>query len=72
MSAVSLHIIGLAVDLLWWLLLYYRINLTDFAELHLPIFSISPYYYFPFGRMVAGQLFPFSKASLHGAVGCRV
>ena len=31
-----------------------------------------PYYFFPFGRWVAGRSFPFSKALLHGAVGCKV
>ncbi|RGE98120.1 hypothetical protein DXC34_13755 [Bacteroides stercoris] len=31
-----------------------------------------PYYFSPFGRWVAGRSFPFSKALLHGAVGCKV
>ena len=33
---------------------------------------ITPPYFFPFGRWVAGRSFPFSKALLHGAVGCKV
>ena len=31
-----------------------------------------PYYFSPFGRWVAGRSFPFSKALLHGVVGCKV
>ena len=33
---------------------------------------ITPPYFFPFGRWVAGRSFPFSKALLHGAVGYKV
>ncbi len=32
----------------------------------------NPTLFFPFGRWVAGRSFPFSKALLHGAVGCKV
>ncbi|RYT29304.1 hypothetical protein EAJ11_08325 [Bacteroides uniformis] len=33
----------------------------------------TPLLFFPFGRWwAAGRSFPFSKASLHGAVGCKV
>ena len=31
-----------------------------------------PYYFSPFSRWVVGRSFPFSKALLHGAVGCKV
>lgn len=33
---------------------------------------VTPPYFFPFGRWVAGRSFPFSKALLHGAVGYKV
>ena len=33
---------------------------------------ITPPYFFPFGRWVAGRSFPFSKALLHGEVGYKV
>ena len=33
---------------------------------------ITPPYFFPFGRWVAGRSFSFSKALLHGAVGYKV
>ena len=33
---------------------------------------ITPPYFFPFGRWVAGRSFPFSKALLHGVVGYKV
>ena len=33
---------------------------------------ITPPYFSPFGRWVAGRSFPFSKALLHGAVGYKV
>ena len=36
------------------------------------LIRITPPYFFPFGRWVAGRSFPFSKALLHGAVGCKV
>jgi len=34
--------------------------------------SVTPPYFSPFGRWVAGRSFPFSKALLHGAVGYKV